>query len=386
MTVLPGRRPGDRRVRIARVRPESFEVAPRRPLRQPVPAPIMVMAGFGGLIAVGTVLLWLPLANASGTWVDPVIALFTATSAVCVTGLVVVDTATFWSPFGTIVIYVLVQVGGFGIAAASTLLLILAIRRRTGLRDRVIVQETTGAAGLGAVLPLLRRFAIYTLGVQAVGVTIFAIDRLVRGGDPLTALTWSIFHGAMAFNTAGFDLSGGFRSLTPYADQPVVLVTTATLVIIGGFGYAIWADMAVRRRWRRLALETKLVLTLSLSLLASGAIFFALAEWNNPSTLGALPEGARPLNALFLSVTARSSGFNTIDTGALQTHSLFVLLALMFVGGASGGTAGGIRSTPWASCWSRSSRPARGRPRPRPSADASRTPSSTGRSPSRCWA
>ena len=343
MTLLPGRRPGDRRVHIARVRPEVVEVAPRRPLRKPVPPALLVMGGFAALIAIGSALLALPISNAAGTWNDPVIALFTATSAVCVTGLVVVDTATHWSPFGQAVIYVLVQVGGFGIAATSTLLLVLAIGRRSGLRDRLLVQEATGTPGLGAAMPFLRRLAVYTLVAQGVGVAVFLADRLAQGLDPLSAVTWSVFHTAMAFNTAGFDLSGGFRSLTLYAEEPVVLVTTMVLVILGGLGYAILADVGFKRRWRRFALETKIVVLLSTVLFVGGAAFFIVGEWSNPATLGALPEGARIVNGAFLSVTARSSGFNTVDTAGLEIHTLFVLLALMFIGGASGGTAGGIR-------------------------------------------
>lgn len=343
MTLLPGRRPGDRRVHIARVRPEIVDVAPRKPLRKPVPPALLVMGGFAALIAVGTVLLSLPFSSAAGSVSDPVVALFTATSAVCVTGLVVVDTATHWSPFGQVVIYVLVQVGGFGIAATSTLLLVLAIGRRSALRDRLLVQEAVGTTGLGAAMPFLRRLALYTVAVQTVGATVFLVDRLARGLDPLSAATWSVFHTAMAFNTAGFDLTGGFRSLTPYAEEPVVLVTTMTLVIIGGLGYAILADIGVKRRWRRFALETKLVVLLSAILFTGGAVFFVLGEWSNPATLGALPPVDRVLNGAFLSVTARSSGFNTVDTAALEIHTLFTLIALMFIGGASGGTAGGIR-------------------------------------------
>jgi trk system potassium uptake protein TrkH len=343
MTFLPGRRPGDRRVHIARVRPLIVDVAPRRAIRKPIPPALLVMGGFAALIAIGTVLLALPLSAASGTWTDPITALFTATSAVCVTGLVVVDTATHWSPFGQAVIYLLVQVGGFGIAATSTLLLVLAIGRRSGLRDRLLVQEALATPSLGAALPFLRRLAVYTLIVQAAGVAVFLVDRLVHGVDLVSAVTWSVFHGAMAFNTAGFDLSGGSQSLTPYAGQPVVLVTTMTLVVIGGLGYAIVADIGYKRRWRRFALETKLVVLLSAILFIGGAAFFVAVEWDNPATLGALSPVDRIVNGTFLSVTARSSGFNTVTTGALETHTLFVLLALMFIGGASGGTAGGIR-------------------------------------------
>jgi len=343
MTLLPGRRPGDRRVRVARVRPESFEVAPRRRRRRPISPPIAIVVGFAGLIAAGTVLLSLPFATASGAWTSPVTALFTATSAVCVTGLVVVDTATHWSPFGQVVIYLLIQLGGFGIATSSTLLLVLAIGRRTGLRDRLLVAESTGLADLGSIVPLLRRIALFTIAAQAIGAAVLFVNRLAAGADPLSGAWWSVFHAASALNNAGFDVTGDFRSLTGYAEDPVVLGTIGCLIVVGGLGYAILADVGAKRRWRRMALETKVVLASSLVLLVGGALFVGLAEWSNPATLGGLPPGSRVLNATFLSVTARTAGFNSVDTAVLLPHTLFLVMGLMFVGGASGSTAGGIK-------------------------------------------
>jgi trk system potassium uptake protein len=154
---------------------------------------------------------------------------------------------------------------------------------------------------------------------------------------------WSLFHAGSAFNNAGFDTNGGFRSLTADAQDPVLLGTIAALIVAGGLGYAIVADVNVRRRWRRLALETKIVLSSTLVLLVGGTVFIAAAEWTNPATLGALPEGSRILNAAFLSVSARTAGFNSVDMGVLQPQTLFLVIALMFVGGASGSTAGGIK-------------------------------------------
>jgi trk system potassium uptake protein TrkH len=343
MTLLPGRRPGDRRVRIARVRPESYRVAPRRRIGRPISPPLAVILGFLGLIAVGTVLLALPLASAAGTWTSPLVTLFTATSAVTVTGLVVVDTATYWSPFGLFVIYWLIQLGGFGIATASTLLLVLAIGRRTGLRDRLLAAQSTGTSSLGSIVPLIKRVAIFTFAAQAVGAAVLFAGRLGEGSDPLGAAWWSIFHAASAFNNAGFDVTGGFRSLTIHADDPLVLTTVAGLIVVGGLGYAIIADLSVRGGWRRLALETKVVLATTVLLLASGALFVAAGEWTNPATLGAMAPGERVLNAAFLSVTARTAGFNSVETGLLMPQTLFLVIALMFIGGASGSTAGGIK-------------------------------------------
>jgi trk system potassium uptake protein TrkH len=272
-----------------------------------------------------------------------VTALFTSTSAVCVTGLVVVDTATHWSPFGQLVIYWLIQLGGFGIATSSTLLLVLAIGRRTGLRDRLLAAESAGVTDLGAVVPLLRRVALFTITAQAIGAAVLFVNRLGAGADPVSGAWWSLFHAAAAVNNAGFDLNGDFRSLTGHAEDPVVLVTIGVLIVVGGLGYAILADVGARRRWRRLALETKIVLAGSAALLVGGAVFVGVAEWSNPATLGGLPPASRVLNAAFLSVTSRTAGFNSVDTAALLPQTLFVVMGLMFVGGASGSTAGGIK-------------------------------------------
>ena len=344
MTLLPGRRPGDRRVRIARIRPEVVEVAAHRRARRPIPPPLALVLGFAALIAVGSVLLALPWSSSGGAWTDPVTALFTATSAVCVTGLAVVDTGTYWSPVGQVVVYLLIQLGGLGIATSSTLLLVIAIGRRTGLRDRVLAAESTGSANLGSAVPLLRRVVVFALVAQAIGAAVLAAWRVAQGDGIVDAGWWGVFHAAAAFNNAGFDLSGGFRSLVPYAEEPLVLGTIAALIIVGGLGFAIIADVvAQRNRARRLALETKIVLAGTLTLLVGGALAVAFAEWSNPDTLGALPPAARVMNAAFLSVTSRTAGFNTVDMGALQPLTLFLVIGLMFVGGASGSTAGGVK-------------------------------------------
>lgn len=343
MTLIPGRRPGDRRVRVSRVRAESFEIAPRRRRRRPIPPPVAVILGFAGLIGIGTVLLALPLSSASGAWTSPVAALFTATSAVCVTGLVVVDTGTYWSLFGQVVIYWLIQLGGFGIATSSTLLLVLAIGRRTALRDRLLAAESTGTTNLGSIVQVLRRIALFTIAAQAIGAGILFAGRLAAGADPAASAWWSLFHAASALNNAGMDLIGDFRSVTGFSEDPLVLGTLGGLIVVGGLGYAILADAGAKMRWRRMAIETKIVLATSVALLVGGAAFVAVAEWTNPATLGALPPESRILNAAFLSVTSRTAGFNSLDTGALLPQTLFVVMGLMFAGGASGSTAGGIK-------------------------------------------
>ena len=340
-------RPGDRRVRVERQRPEEFIVkAPKRLRRAPPPA-LSLLILFLVLISVGTVLLMLPIATADGSATRFIDALFTATSAACVTGLVVLDTATHWSPFGQVVILALIQAGGFGIMAGSTLLLSLFVRRRTTLRDRVLVQESLGGLGLGTVTRVLKRIAIFTIVAEVLGAVVLGIaftsgPEAGPPGDPL-GIWWGVFHSISAFNNAGFDLTGGFRSLVPFVDDWVVLLTIAILLTLGGLGFAIVGDAFERRRWSRMALETKLVLATTGALLVGGALLIGFTEWSNPATLGALPAEQRMLNSFFESATLRTAGFTALDTGAFSEASLFVVMALMFIGGASGSTAGGIK-------------------------------------------
>ena len=340
---LRGRRPGDRRVRVEVVKPREYEVRPARRIRRPPSPPVVLIAGFAVLIAIGTAILMLPLASADGQWTHPIVALFTATSAVCVTGLVVVDTATYWSGFGHLAIIVLVQVGGFGFMTGSTLLLFLLVGRRTGLRDRMLVQASTGVPDLGSVTAVVRRVALFTLLVEGIGFVILAIAFLNHGRAPLDALGWGAFHAISAFNNAGFDLVGGFRSLSPFVDDALLLATFAVLIVLGGLGFAIVGDAVGKRRWTRFALETKVVLATTAVLLVGGSAAVAVFEWSNPETLGALPEIQRPLNAAFEATTLRTAGFSTVPTGSLTQPTLLIVMALMFIGGASGSTAGGIK-------------------------------------------
>lgn len=341
-----GRRPGDRRVRVERTRPEEFTVKTPRPLRRAPPPAASLLLLFAVLITVGTFLLMLPIATAGGEATRFIDALFTATSAACVTGLVVVDTAHHWSPFGQLVILALIQLGGFGIMAGSTLLLFLFLRRTT-LRDRVLVQESLGGMQLGAVTSIVRRIAIFTVACEVVGAVILSIAFMAgpEAGPrwhPM-GIWWGIFHSISAFNNAGFDLTGGFQSLIPFRDDWVVLLTHALLLVLGGLGFAIVGDAVGRRRWGRMALETKIVLSTTMALLVGGTLLIGTIEWTNPATLGPLPPEQRVLNALFESATLRTAGFTALDTGALVESTLFVVMALMFIGGASGSTAGGIK-------------------------------------------
>lgn len=342
---VEGERPGTARVRLARVRPSEHRIDPARGGGRPISPALLLVVSFLALIAAGTVLLLLPVSRLDGAWGDPLTALFTATSAACVTGLVVVDTADTWSGFGQVVILLLIQAGGFGIMAGSTLLLQVLLRRGSRLRDRVLIQETAGVANLGDVTRVLRRVALFTLSVELTIAVVLALAFWARGAvsDLPSAAWWGVFHAVSAFNNAGFDLVGGFQSLIPYQDDPVILVPVGVAIVLGGLGYAIVSNAITTRHWRRLAVETRIVLATSAVLLVGGAIAIALLEWDNPATLGAMDPGERLLNAAFLSTSLRTAGFTAVDIGALAAPTLFLSMALMFIGGASGSTAGGIK-------------------------------------------
>lgn len=342
---LQGRRPGDRRIRIERAAPVEFRVERARRVRRPRSPSAVLVLSFAILIAVGAVLLALPISSASGAWTAPLDALFASTSAVCVTGLALVDTGTYWSGFGQLVLLLLMQIGGFGFMTGSTLLLFLLIGRRTALRDRMLAQASTGVTDLGSVRTVVARVAVFTIVAEVVGAIVLSLVFLTGGhaADAVQAVWWGIFHAISAFNNGGIDLFGGFRSLADYVDEPLVLGSIGVLILLGSLGFAIVGDIAGKRRWSRLALETRVVVLTTLAILLVGTASFAALEWSNPATLGALPESTRPLNALFEATTLRTAGFSTVPTVELRDPTLFIVMAMMFIGGASGSTAGGIK-------------------------------------------
>ncbi|MFN8517825.1 MAG: potassium transporter TrkG [Chloroflexota bacterium] len=345
---MRGARPGDVRVRIpSAARTSSEHLEPLRPWRRRTSPGLLLIYGFLILILVGTALLALPISTQDRSWTALADALFTATSAVCVTGLTVVDTAHHWSAFGQVVILLLVQAGGFGIMAGSTLIvLLLRGRRRVGLADRIAVQQTTGELRLGGVLGVVRNVALFSLGLEAVGAVVLALGFTVSGfvDTPLQAAWFGVFHAVSAFNNAGFDLIGP-DSLAPVQGEWWILLPLAALILVGSVGFAVVADVTTRRSWRRLTVESRMVLLTTTAIVAIGSLAFLALEWVAPDTLGALPPEQRPLAALFEAVSLRTAGFSTMPVDALAQTTLFVVMAMMFVGGASGSTAGGIKVT-----------------------------------------
>ena len=301
----------------------------------------LLVYGFAGIIALGALLLWLPMSSKAGEFTSFPNALFTSTSAVCVTGLAVVDTGAHYSSFGQGVILFLMQIGGFGFMTGATLLL-LAFGRRLGLREKILVRESLGVERLGGLVPLVMGIAVFTLVVESLAAVIF-YARFSSQSPPSTAAWQSIFHAVSAFNNCGLDIFRDFRSLTGYQGDPWVLLTTAALIILGGISFIVVIDVFGARRFNRLALDTKIVLTTTLALLALGTIVILVTEFNNEATLGPMSWPQKVLDAFFQSVTPRTAGFNVIAIGSMASFSLFFTIMLMFVGGASGSTAGGIK-------------------------------------------
>jgi trk system potassium uptake protein TrkH len=300
-----------------------------------------IVVGFAAIILAGALLLTLPIASAAGRPTPFLTALFTATSAVCVTGLVVVDTGTYYSLFGQLVILVLIQLGGLGYMTVATLMALI-VGRRIGLRERVVLQEAHNLYTLGGVVRFTRNVVLITAGIEALGVILLSL-RFVPQMGLGRGIYFAVFHSISAFNNAGFDLMGGFRSLTGYAlDLPVNLIVAA-LVIVGGLGFIVLSDLATRPR--RLSLHSRIVLTTSGALIALGVTLIVLLEYSNPGTLEPLAAGQRLLAAFFQSVTPRTAGFNTIDIAQLREPTLMMLIALMFIGASPGGTGGGIKTT-----------------------------------------
>lgn len=299
-----------------------------------------IVAGFAGIILLGALLLSLPAASESGTSPPLLTALFTATSAVCVTGLVVVDTATTWSLFGELVILVLIQIGGLGYMAVATLLAIL-LGRRIGLRERVALQESHNLYTIGGIVRFTRAILRLTLSIEAVGALLLAIRWIPEFGPGL-GLYYAVFHAVSAFNNAGFDLMGGFRSLTPFVSDPAVNLIIAALIIVGGLGFIVLIDLGSPRR---LNLHAKVVLATTAILIGLGTVLVLLIEAANPATLGPLSVPQKLLAAFFQGVTPRTGGFNTVDIARMYEPTLMLLIVLMFIGASPGGTGGGIKTT-----------------------------------------
>ena len=303
----------------------------------------MIAAGFLSIILLGSLLLALPVASATGVPVPWFDTLFTATSAVCVTGLVVVDTGTVYSTFGHMVLLVLIQLGGLGFMTFATLVF-RVLGKSISMRGRMIIQDSLNEDDMGGIVGLITWVARSAVTVEAVGAALFSI-RLIPAYGVGKGIFFSVFHAVSAFCNAGFDLFGGGRSLTGYTGDVLMNLTAVMLVVVGGFGFAALHDILTKRRFQRYRLHTKLVIVSYFALLVGGMLIVLVLEWNNPATLGPLSFKDKLLAALFQSVTLRTAGFNTIDQAGLRDSTKLIGGFLMLIGAAPASTGGGIKVT-----------------------------------------
>ncbi|GGO70825.1 TrkH family potassium uptake protein [Nocardioides deserti] len=286
----------------------------------------------------------LPLSSTGPGGTSLLTALFTSTSAVCVTGLVVVDTSTHWSAFGEGVILVLIQLGGLGIMTFASLLGLL-VWRRLGLRSRLTAAAETKAVGLGDVRSVVRGVVITSLVFEAITAALLAARFALGYDEPWDRAAYlGLFHAVSAFNNAGFALWSD--SLTPFVTDPYICLPVAFAVIAGGLGFPVWLELHKHvRQPRRWSMHTQMTLAATAGLLVAGAVFVTANEWSNPGTLGALDPPGRLLAGFFHGVMPRTAGFNSVDYGAMRDGTLLATEILMFIGGGSAGTAGGIKVT-----------------------------------------
>ncbi len=306
------------------------------------PAQVFAL-GFAVIILIGALLLNLSIVTVAGKSIGFINALFTATSAVCVTGLVVVDTGTYWNMAGQLVILTLIQIGGLGFMTMASLIALI-IGRRISLQGRLMMQESLNSFNIAGVVRLTKYVVILTFTIETIGALLLSIRFIPMFGVG-RGIYISIFHAISAFCNAGFDIMGNFTSLTGFVSDPLVNFTVIGLIVTGGIGFAVILDLLNFRTYKRWQLNTKIVLATSAILLAIGFVLTLLIEWTNPATLGNLSLGGKLLGALFNSVTPRTAGFNTLPTDLLRPSTLVVVMSLMFIGGSPASTAGGIKTT-----------------------------------------
>ena len=300
---------------------------------------------FAAIIALGTGLLMLPAASRSGEPCPFLPALFTATSATCVTGLVPFDTFTQWSGFGQAVLICLIQIGGLGFMSAATMFVFL-LRRRIGLKQRLVMAQALSVSDMDGIVKLQKTVLIGSFSIEGIGALILLIRFWPEYGF-LKALWWGVFHSISAFCNAGFDIFGCITpgaSLIEFNSDPVVLLTLGALVVIGGLGFLVWQELWDLPKTKRLSVYARLVLWTTGGLLLGGWLLTCLLEWNNPATLGPMSIGNKLLNGFFQSVTLRTAGFAAIDQGALTDGGKGIAMMIMLVGGSSGSTAGGLKT------------------------------------------
>lgn len=307
------------------------------------PAQVLVI-GFFIIIMTGAVLLTLPIASRNGQGLSFIDALFTATSATCVTGLIVVDTHDYFTLFGQLVIIGLIQVGGLGFMTFSVLIALI-MGKKISMRERIVIREAFNQVTLEGLVRLIRHVLLATVIIEGTGALLLSFQFVPEFGL-VKGVYYSIFHAISSFCNAGFDLFGGFRSVTGYRDNPLVIITIAGLIIFGGLGFPVIAELYNKKgKFRKMSLHSKAAIVMTLSLLTIGTILIFFIEYHNPKTLLGLPLHEKLLAAFFQSTVPRTAGYASLNMVDMTQASLFLIVILMFIGACPSSTGGGIKAT-----------------------------------------
>ncbi|SFX54766.1 trk system potassium uptake protein TrkH [Thermoactinomyces sp. DSM 45891] len=305
--------------------------------------PRILVAGFFLIIFMGSFLLTLPLATKDGqglAWID---SLFTATSATCVTGLVVVDTGDTFTLFGQMVILILILVGGLGFMTFATFFAVL-LGKRVSFQDRLLLQEALNKSSVEGIVSLVKRIVLFAFIIQAIGAILLTI-RFVSDMPLDRALYFGIFHSISNFNNAGFDIMGSFQGFTGYVSDPYVSIILCTLIFLGGIGFIVLNELYEYRQTKRISLHSKMVLVVSIALILIGTIFLFLFEYTNPKTLQPLSGTGKVVSSFYQAITPRTAGSNTLNIPDLTQSSILLMIVLMFIGASPGSTGGGIKTS-----------------------------------------
>ena len=321
--------------------PFQSSANPQRVASRNLGFPYILMGGFAMLIVIGTVMLLLPQSNQQGTITPFIDALFTATSAVTVTGLIVVDTSNYWTTFGHVVIMFLIFLGGIGIMTSATFLMII-IGGRITLANRLLLRENLGVNQLGGLVGLTVRIVMAIVIIQFIGFLILLVSLRHEFSFPM-AIWQALFHSISGFNNAGFVISPNSNNLSVFGSNISLMLTMTVLIMFGSLSYSVWMDLFKYRKFSRFTLDSKLVIIFTLSLIFIGTIVLFISEYSNPLTFGDMTLSDKLINSFFHSISGRTAGFTTVDFGDMEQHSKFFLTGLMFIGGASASTAGGIK-------------------------------------------
>lgn len=298
--------------------------------------------GFIIAIIVGAIILSLPISSASGEVTGFLDSLFTSTSAVCVTGLVTLDTGTYWSTFGQMIIMLLIELGGLGFMSFATLFALILGKKIT-LRERLVMQEALNTYNIQGLVKMVKYILAFTFSVQFFGALLLSTQFVPKFGLS-KGIFYSVFHSISAFCNAGFDLFGNFSSLTGFSSDIVVVMVISALIIIGGLGFTVWIEIYNYKGSKKISIHSKLVILMTILLLVGGMILMFIFEYNNSATIGGMDFGDKMLNSWFASVSPRTAGFNTVSTGDMTVAGQYLTVLLMFIGGSPGSTAGGLKT------------------------------------------